>query len=164
LCGLGSQTFFGESIAPIQSDHNNQHNNKALCKPAARSISFECAICLESLNSESRLNPTSELPCKHRYHEGCLAELCRSNATQLCPLCRAPLISKKIPRSFADVAYTRRIEFTSIALIILWASFPLVMVSMKPEYLVVGSTVITAAAVGMCAYATCLVLTIVSGQ
>ena len=42
-------------------------------------------ICLEA-----PVDPI-ELPCKHSYCRGCVAELREKGVSQACPLCRAPL-------------------------------------------------------------------------
>ena len=49
-----------------------------------------CSICLHQLPCGSEL---CTLPCSHKYHKQCIAELHRSNLLQVCPLCRAPLPS-----------------------------------------------------------------------
>ena len=45
----------------------------------------KCVICLDAL-----VDPI-ELPCKHSYCRGCVAELREKGVSQSCPLCRAPL-------------------------------------------------------------------------
>lgn len=45
-----------------------------------------CSICLDSMQAD-----VCKLPCSHRFHHGCLAELRLSCLSQRCPLCRAIL-------------------------------------------------------------------------
>ena len=54
----------------------------------------ECAICLECLDDDDDddgPSTTCTLPCKHRFHAQCVAELRAAGARQVCPMCRAML-------------------------------------------------------------------------
>lgn len=50
----------------------------------------ECTICKVSQDGT-----TKKLPCGHSFHRTCLMDLFSFGTTQTCPICRAPLPSKK---------------------------------------------------------------------
>ena len=63
------------------------------CKPMKdrdlEALENECCICLEEYDE----NPFF-LPCGHRLHEVCYAELWRTKHKE-CPLCRYPFFAKQ---------------------------------------------------------------------
>merc|ERR1711924_428283 len=57
--------------------------------PTSADVPAECAICHEPF---SRLQACARTPCRHLFHEECIAQWlltsARSNETATCPLCR----------------------------------------------------------------------------
>ena len=64
----------------------------------------ECSICLEVLSEAS----TCTLPCSHKYHKSCVAELRSCGAKQACPLCRAAMPLG--PKESTDEAFSHYLQ------------------------------------------------------
>lgn len=73
----------GKSVSFKKRATTRSKNSRTTSSARSKSQEVRCPICLEKLR-----NSFGSLPCKHRFHIGCICAYFEDKARPSCPLCR----------------------------------------------------------------------------
>jgi hypothetical protein len=91
MCG-GAQVRYKDLKDHIKNMHKSKYEREMQAR-RNKTLTDECAICLEPLGPASDVTTTA---CKHSFHTFCLVETLGNGMCTSCPLCRTE-VEKLVP-------------------------------------------------------------------